>query len=115
MQQVAQTEDGQMQVAYGKRIIAVADSSSGANVTHCVVQETVAVVANPIYITAVPQLSYDSDVSDDSDVSESWHFIFFSLYLVIYAAYHICQKARPVLFSLSRYFLEVSLFFKFES
>ena len=77
VQQVAQSEDGQMQMAYGKRIIAVADSSSGTNVTHCVVQETVAVVANPIYITAVPQLSYDSDVSDDSDVSESWHFIFF--------------------------------------
>lgn len=67
MQQIAQTDDGQM-VAYGKRVIAVTDSSSGTNVTHFVVQETVAVAANPVYVTAAPQISY---LSDDSDAVES--------------------------------------------
>ena len=67
MQQIAQTEDGHM-VAYGKRVMAVTDSSSGTNVTHFVVQETVAVAANPVVITTAPQISY---LSDDSDVAES--------------------------------------------
>lgn len=71
MQQIAKTDDGQM-LAYGKRVIAVTDSSSGTNVTHFVVQETVAVAANPVYISAKPQLSY---VSDDSDLDASRYSI----------------------------------------
>lgn len=87
MQQIAQTSDGQM-LAYGKRVIAVTDSSSGANVTHFVVQETVAVAANPVYITAEPQLSYDSD---DSDVVESRYSIVSCSYLVIRAVFQKCR------------------------
>lgn len=71
VQQTAKTDDGQM-LAYGKRVIAVTDSSSGTNVTHFVVQETVAVAANPVYISAKPQLSY---VSDDSDLDASRYSI----------------------------------------
>ena len=64
MQQIAQTDDGQM-VAYGKRVIAVTDSSSGTNDTHFVVQETVAVAANPVYAPTAPKVSYITDDSDD--------------------------------------------------
>ena len=81
MQQVAKSEDGSMQMAYGKRIIAVSDPNSDSDVVHFVVQETasmasatpVSVVSTkPVYVPATPRLSYDSDISD---LQESRFFV----------------------------------------